>query len=404
MDRQRSHPDRLSAGERTRTGASGGPPRLRRLLTLTLALLLVLPAAAGSATPRDDRPGASNRDREVTVMSRNLYLGATLSPLLDIAAQDPPLQSPELQGAIVGAVRAVWGQVQDTDFPRRAEALADEIVAADALLVGLQEVTTYRKGPLPAGPADEVILDFLDVLLDALAARGAPYRVLVSVDNFDGALPYVPADPEEEAFLLRLTDRDVIIARADVPTSQLKVLGTASGNFAAFVPLRLGEVLLPVTRGWVSADVKHRGQTFRFVNTHPEAFSELVNFLQVRELVAGPLATSLPVVLVGDLNATPDSDAMGLVFGAGFLDAADAPGGDLGDTCCFDADVRGGTLDQRIDYVLYRGRFEVTGHERVGLEPDEPDGLYPSDHAGVVADLVLSPGLSAPGLVRSGRG
>jgi hypothetical protein len=401
MDRQRSHPDRLSAGERTRTGASGGPPRLRRLLTLTLALLLVLPAAVGSAAPRDDRPGASNRDREVTVMSRNLYLGATLSPVLAVAA-DPPTDPGELQAAIIEAVRTVWEQVRATDYPRRAEALADEIVEADALLVGLQEVTTYRKGPLQQNvPAEEVILDFLDILLAELADRGAPYRVLVSVENFDGQLPYVGP---EGLFDLRLTDRDVIIARADVPASQLKVLGTASGNFAAAVPLELGGQQLPVTRGWVSADVKHRGQTFRFVNTHPEAFSELVNFLQVRELVAGPLATSLPVVLVGDLNATPDSDAMGLVFGAGFLDAADAPGGDLGDTCCFDADVRGGTLDQRIDYVLYRGRFEVTGHERVGLEPDEPDGLYPSDHAGVVADLVLSPGLSAPGLVRSGRG
>jgi hypothetical protein len=402
MDRQRSHPDRPSAGERTRTGSSGGPPRLRRLLTLTLALLLVLPAAAGSAASHGDRLDASNRDREVTVMSRNLYLGATLSPLLALAVpRDPPLSPQELQAAILGAVQEIWDQVQDTSFEDRAEALADEIVAADALLVGLQEVTTYRAGPLPAGPAEEVVLDFLDVLLDALAARGAHYRVLVSVENFDGQLPYVTQD---EAFLLRLTDRDVIIARADVPTSQLAVLGTDSGNFTAFVPLTLGAQVLPVTRGWVSADVRHRGQTFRFVNTHPEAFSPAINFLQVSELVEGPLATSLPVMLVGDLNAEPGSAAMQLVFGAGFLDAADAPGGDLGDTCCFDADLRSGELDERIDYVLHRGGFQVTGHERVGLEPVVPGGLYPSDHAGVVADLVLPPALSAPGLARSGRG
>jgi hypothetical protein len=401
MDRQRSHPVRPSAWGRTRAGASGGPPRLRRLLTLTLALLLVLPAAVGTAAPRDDRSSASNRDRELTVMSRNLYLGATLTPLLALAA-NPPEDPEELGGAIVAAVATVWEQVLDTDFPRRAEALADEIVAADALLVGLQEVTTYRRAALGSTePAEEVILDFLDVLLAELAARGAPYRVLVSVENFDGQLPYVG---EDDAFTLRLTDRDVIIARADVPTSQLKVLGTASGNFEYYVPLNLGGQELPVTRGWVSADVRHRGQTFRFVNTHPEAFDAGINFLQVSELVAGPLATSLPVVLVGDLNASPPSPSMQLVFGAGFLDAADAPVGDPGPTCCFAPDLRSGTLVSRIDYVLYRGSFEVTAHERVGLDPVVTGERYPSDHAGVVADFVLPPGLSAPGLANSGRG
>jgi hypothetical protein len=400
MNRQRTQPAHPSAGTRSRSGVSGGPPRLPRLLTLTLVLLLALPAAVGSAAPRDDGPGASSRDREVTVMSRNLYLGASLSPLLELASDPPPPE--QLGAAIVAAVVEVWEQVRATDFPRRAEALADEIVAADALLVGLQEVTTYRKGPFQQGvPAEEVVLDFLEILLDELAARGASYRVLVAVENFDGQLPY--AGPEG-AFDLRLTDRDVIIARADVPTSQLQVLGTASGNFAAAVPLVLGGQVLPVTRGWVSADVRHRGQTFRFVNTHPEAFSPQVNLLQVTELVAGPLATSLPVVLVGDLNAVMGSPSLDAVVDAGFLDAADVAGGDLGDTCCFDADVRGGELDQRIDYVLYRGRFEIASQYRVGLERDAPDGLYPSDHAGVVAELVLPPGLSAPGLARSGRG
>jgi hypothetical protein len=366
---------------------------LRWLLSATLALLLVLPAAAGNAAP----PDHANRDRELTVMSRNLYLGAELGPLIAASGQ--------LE--VLAAVRTVWDQVQATNYPERAKALADEIVENAPLLVGLQEVTTYRVGPVndPA-PAETVVLDFLDILLAELAARGAPYRALVSIDNFDGELPYIddPFNPTV-AFDLRLTDRDVIIARADVPASQLRVLGTDSGNFDTALELPIGGVLTPIERGWVSADVTHRGQTFRFVNTHPEAFGPpAVNAAQIAELVAGPLDTSLPVVLVGDLNAEPDTPAMAQVFAAGFEDTAvTATVNDPGDTCCFDADVRSGSLDKRIDYVLYRGAFEAVAQRRVGhLSTDRtPSGLYPSDHAGVAADFILPPGLSAPG--RAGR-
>jgi hypothetical protein len=383
--------DRPGRGARRRA-------RLRlRSLALAIAALLVLPAVGASAAPGQsgrDAPEQSNRDREVTVMSRNLYLGASLSPLFAPGTDVPQ------------AVRTVWQQVQDTDFPERAEALADEIVENEPLLVGLQEVTTYRRGEfMSLEPAEEVILDFLQILLDELAERGASYRVIESIDNFDGELPYFTGDPST-SFDLRLTDRDVIIARADVPTSQLKVDATDAGHFEAALALPIGEQLTPIVRGWVSADVKVRGQSFRFVNTHPEAFSAEVNAAQIAELLAGPLDTSLPVVLVGDLNATPTSASMAPVFAAGFQDTAvTAPLNDAGPTCCFSDDVTGGTLTTRIDYVLYRGPFEPVAQWRVGhrLEDQTPSGLYPSDHAGVVAELVLPPGLSSQGQHAPGR-
>jgi len=43
-------------------------------------------------------------------------------------------------------------------------------------------------------------------------------------------------------------------------------------------------------------------------------------------------------------------------------------------------------IDQRIDYVLVRGDFTV---ERTFLADQPVDGLYPSDHFGVVTDLVF---------------
>jgi hypothetical protein len=381
MEMQPAHPEGTTRKRRGRV------PVRRQLVAALVALLMVVPAATVNAAP-----GTSNRDREVTVMSRNLYLGASLGPL--ISATDLP--------TTLAAVRAVWAQVQATNYPLRAKALADEIVEEGPLLVGLQEVTTYRRGPFndPA-PAEEVVLDFLQILLDELAARGVPYRVIESVENFNGELPHVGGTPAS-TFDLRLTDRDVIIARGDARTSELQVLGTDSGIFDAALTLPIGGVPTPIVRGWVSADVKHRGQTFRFVNTHPEAFSPVINAAQIAELLGGPLATTLPTVLVGDLNATPTSASMAPIFAAGFADTAlTAATRDAGPTCCFNDTVTGGTLTSRIDYVLYRGRFEAVAQRRVGgLLGDRIEGSCPPDHAGVVADLVLPPGLSAPGKKR----
>ena len=46
-------------------------------------------------------------------------------------------------------------------------------------------------------------------------------------------------------------------------------------------------------------------------------------------------------------------------------------------------------LTERIDFVLFRGDFAVHSVEVVGDEPVDrtPSGLWPSDHAGVVAQL-----------------
>ncbi len=182
---------------------------------------------------------------------------------------------------------------------------------------------------------------------------------------------------------------------------------TDAGNFAAALALPIGGQPTPIVRGWVSADVQHRGKTFRFVNTHPEAFSDAVNEVQIAELVAGPLDTALPVVLVGDLNATPGSPSMQRLDPAGLRrHCPDRCNPRAGPTCCFNALVTGGSLSSRIDYVLYRGRFQAVAQRRVGhLEADRtPGGLSPSDHSGVVADFILPPTLNAPSAGGVGSG
>ena len=48
-------------------------------------------------------------------------------------------------------------------------------------------------------------------------------------------------------------------------------------------------------------------------------------------------------------------------------------------------------LSDRRDFVLFRGAFEVLGVDVLGADPvnRSPSGLWPSDHAGVVATLTV---------------
>ena len=76
-------------------------------------------------------------------MTRNLYLGADLTPVLTALASGD-------NNAIVGAATQTWAAVQATRPPERMAAIADEIAAAGPDMVGLQEVTrwtTYTFNP-----------------------------------------------------------------------------------------------------------------------------------------------------------------------------------------------------------------------------------------------------------------
>src|ERR1044071_6612664 len=120
--------------------------------------LLGLPAAAGAAT---------KKHTDVTVMTRNLFLGADLIPL---AVSKP---GPDYEHAAGDVLRQVTGSEPN----ERMTLIAREIAKAKPDLVGLQEVTLWRTGPKndPA-PATDVRVDYLGTLRHALAAAGADYR------------------------------------------------------------------------------------------------------------------------------------------------------------------------------------------------------------------------------------
>lgn len=351
----------------------------RWFASVLCALALLAPGSAASA---------ANPPGELRVLTRNLYLGADLGPVL--AATSP-------QG-LVAAVTAAYANVQATNFPERAQALADEIVHADPHLVGLQEAVLWRsQTPAGAGRATHVEYDFLHILLKTLAARGQHYKVVgkVTVGSDFEAPRSTPNGLQD----IRLTDRDVLLARAD-----LSVTNVQTGRFQAFLPICRPVLGCPphpplrVERGWVAADATVHGRTTRVVTTHLEPVSAAVQEAQAGELLTGPLNTTLPTVLLGDLNS--DADGSGTrsyarLVAAGFKDAWTATRHhNLGLTCCQAPDLRNpfSTLTRRIDHVLFRGHITARSAHTVGDTQAErtPSGLWPSDHAGVKSVLKLA--------------
>jgi len=377
---------------------------ISRRSILTLAFMLTLTACVDDPTsapfPSVARSDAGGND--LRVMTRNLYLGANLDPVL--AIQDPNL--------VPGAIAQTWAQIVATNYPERAEALADEIVAADPHLVGLQEVVLYRRQSpsdivrgIITPNAEQVVYDFGDLLVRALAARGANYRIVARVEDIDVEAPMytgVGALPFDD---IRYTDHDMILARFDVATTN-----AFSANFAASVPLTLGGLPVTLKRGWTAVDAEIGGSAIRFVNTHLETQQfRPVQEAQAAQLIAWMATSPSTVVLTGDLNSAANADApvasrtatYEMMRTAGFEDLwLRGNHNDAGLTCCNAHDLLNPEplYNQRIDFVMinqFRGLF-VGGAQLnvVGADPAlrTPSGLWPSDHAGVAAVLHLPAG------------
>jgi endonuclease/exonuclease/phosphatase family metal-dependent hydrolase len=174
-----------------------------------------------------------------------------------------------------------------------------------------------------------------------------------------------------------------------------------SHNFTAtlVIPSAIPGPSFRVPRGWSAVEVKVRGKTVRFVNTHLEAFSVAVRNQQARELTTALAGSAPPVVLAGDLNSAPDDSAgaYGTFAAAGYVDAWVVVHGPAGGFTAGQSELLDNVpfkLNHRVDYVLYQPRgVEAVAAEVIGkeLEDRTAAGLWPSDHAGVVATLHLAP-------------
>src|SRR5215207_9391511 len=89
------------------------------IVALVALVALAIPAAAEAAQKGKGGP-------KLTVMTRNLFLGADLSPAIEATS---------IPAAIDGA-GTVWNELQSTKLPERAAPLAREIKRSKADLVG----------------------------------------------------------------------------------------------------------------------------------------------------------------------------------------------------------------------------------------------------------------------------
>jgi endonuclease/exonuclease/phosphatase family metal-dependent hydrolase len=354
--------------------------RVTRSLLASAVLCLASACSDESPSPFEPEvgpiPDASDVGQtDITVMTRNLYVGADVDAVIGALVTPDPADD---QAALLAAIATL----QQTDFPARAVAFADEIGRTRPHVVGLQEVSTIDISLPPLGV--EVHLDFLPVLLAELSARGLEYDVAARVRNIEAA-PFPGVS---------LLDEDAVL----VDGSRVEVQQTSARRFTA----NLGAVAPGVTlaRGWVMATVTIGGQSYTVASTHLES-GDAPGLAQLRAAQAGELAQALasatPAILMGDLNDVPGSPMYQVLVGAGFTDVWQAlRPGVSGFTCCHLSDLSNRTqaFHKRIDYVFasnggegehFIGRIDPVGDVPADRLPDSR--LWPSDHAGLVAWL-----------------
>lgn len=368
--------------------------RIAILLAAIAAGVLVCTGAglAESSSSTQQQTSSVEQNTKVTVMTRNVYHG--------VDAELNQVATATSFSAFLNATAAVYDGYHKRNFPERAAGLAAEIEQTHPDVVGLQEVVMVRTDTPadgPATPAEEVSLDYLQILLEKLQARGLHYEPVVQSINWD-----IEA-PTARGFDLRHTDRVVTLIRTDGKLG-LEVLSNNTGHFQTNCTLTTGTgQQIEIVRGWTSLDLSIRGKAVRFINTHldGDCSDPAIQLAQAQEILQGPVQEAkdrnLPVVLLGDLNSKADgtgTPTYAELLEVGFVDAWAEVGRGSGFTCCQDDDLlnKVSHLSDRRDFVLFgNGSFQTTEVKVVGATPADrtPSGLWPSDHAGVVAKLRL---------------
>ena len=382
---------------------------MKRLSAMRFACLLIGLAFFSSATVL-----ASPDISKIKVMSRNLYIGADIFRVVE-AATNPeagPLDVPM-------AVAEIYNIIQYTDFEERAAGIADDIIKLKPHLIGLQEVSTIlTQAPgdyLLGNPTDatDVVYDYLDILMAALASRKLQYEVAVIVRNADVELPmFAGFTPEDNPIFndVRLIDHDVILVRKNVayrnPIQQ---------NYETNINLDLGGQTIEFTRGYGAVDAEIDDIVYRFINTHLEVYGgpddafSAVQAAQMDQLLSWLRFEPKPVILVGDLNSDPEdgiifSDTYGAVvppymqaLNAGYDDVWSLQKKPAKMTCCLNETVDDpeAFLYERIDHILVKPDDDLQAKKTKVRTTDvrdkelTPNGLWPSDHAGVFGRILF---------------
>lgn len=384
---------------------------------------------------------SAHADSTVTVMTRNVYLGADVSAALSLIPSMP------------AAAQSLWDQMRATDISSRASALAREIVASRPDVLGMQEVATWECRVGFAG--SKVVFDFARLILDATSAAGLPYVVASAggsqARNPGYSIPAIPFvtmvhDPATFQPLFGVDDAACGFSISDVIAvpEALAPKVRAAGSVDYEERTALVPVLMVVPRGYAWADIDVGEAPVRFVSTHLESFwspdAVPPSAIQSRQLVRDLGSTTMPLVVLGDFNADPrDPRAPGAnpgdqpevstaclvqtgqdptcnaywtMLAAGFTDAgpdstapenlswggaADLAGPDAARVDAARAMGNDRGFTDRLDYVFVGNGAEAARAYLVGATWPDGEGTWPcgervcmaSDHAGVVAEVMI---------------
>lgn len=368
---------------------------------LTIAMLGLFSSCEEESpfSPNDpgslEKGGINSGSGKVTAMTWNVYVGADVDAILVAPADQIPF--------VVGGA---FADLYATDFHLRAVAIVDQIAEHKPHLIALQEISLIRlqsPGDFTVGnpvAAEQVIFDYLDILMAEIASRGLDYEVAAQVQNADVELPML--NPFTYSLDdVRLTDYDVALVRGDVAYTNATAV-TYDTYLSVPIPFMPP---IDILRGYAAVDATIGQMTYRFVSTHLESVDEGFRLAQANELLADLSSVTLPVILAGDFNSpAPDGQTYNFLTGE-FEDAwvhNVLPNEGDGFTAPHDYDLLNPTanLTRRIDLVLVRVPDPHPGSQPVGpvqatvigdeLQDRTAAGLWPSDHAGVVATMHLS--------------
>ena len=313
-----------------------------KIVILLFGILLSFLGCEKIQTPM--LPDISTPDAEpLTVMTYNVYVGSSAQPLLSV---ENVLQVPT-------EVANMYNNIVASDFPGRAAAIAKSIKTYQPHLIGLQEISLIRlqsPGDRIAGgtvPAEEVVMDFLQILMDAFQTEGLDYQVAAQIQNIDIEMPMFT---DTGIVDVRLTDFDVLLARGDVAISR-----ATSANYTNALTIEM--LGLEIQRGYTAVDATVSGVTYRVVNTHLEAFAEGNRVAQTQELVDILSDETLPIILLGDFNtAAPDGTGYQTLLSGGYVDVWQMVSDGTGKTCCQDDDILNqvSDLSKRVDLIFVR--------------------------------------------------
>lgn len=378
-------------------------------LVVAGAATLAAGSGAGAAAAALEAPAAVTVD----VQTYNLDLGADLTPLFGATS---------LSTLISGAAH-IYADVVASEPAQRMAAIATIIAKQRPDVVGLQEVATWQLAPYALVGGVPVLtgayqssFDFLGLLQDDLRSRGVPYEAVSANTNFDSASAVPIPVPISATTAARYIDRNVILVSKGLER-HADVGNAHNADFAAaFAVTLLGKVIRE-DRGWASIDITERGRTFRFFDTHLEAygappFDDQIRNPQAVELAGLADASPYPTVVVGDINARPsmcvtwrqppdpqDGNivAYQVLQQAGLAESWPLvhpfePCDPASWTSGQDSLTGPNTLTHRIDDVFVSSGFSALQSFVVGdtdAERTQPGGLWPSDHASTVAKLRL---------------